>query len=114
MISNPGFLNLADGATENAATERVRQRVEEIGREIAGEGGSVERLRAILDDGARTADSKRDALSTQLATLSDERESLLAQIASLMSEHEDMSGRVAELDEWENLLRDGPETERQP
>ncbi len=69
MISNPGFLNLADGATENAATARVHLRVEEIGREVQAEGGKVERLRAILGDASRTADSKRDALSTQVMDL---------------------------------------------
>ena len=69
MISNPGFLSLCDGAQESAATARVRLRVDEIEREIAGESGTVERLRGILDDAGRTAESKRDALSTQVMDL---------------------------------------------
>jgi len=69
MIGNPGFLNLADGATSDAAVARIRARVEEIRREVRGQGGSVERLLAILDETGRSADARRDALSTQAMDL---------------------------------------------
>ncbi len=64
MISNPGFLSLQDGAAAPAALERVHQRLQEVSREVGN--ASIDHLTAILEDGSRTADSKRDALSTQL------------------------------------------------
>ncbi len=64
MINNPGFLSLHDGAAAPAAFERVRRRLDEVSREVGN--ASIDHLTAILEDTERSADSKRDALSTQL------------------------------------------------
>jgi RNA polymerase sigma factor (sigma-70 family) len=67
MINNPGFLSLHEGASAPAAIDRVRQRFEEVSREVGN--ASVTHLTVILEDGERTADGKRDAISTQLMEL---------------------------------------------
>jgi RNA polymerase sigma-70 factor (ECF subfamily) len=67
MIPHPGFLSLADGESNEGSGETVRRRIAEVAREIDGQG--VEHLLALLEDGGRTLESKRDALSTQLMEL---------------------------------------------
>ena len=71
MIQYPGFLSLAEGAADGATAVLLRQRLSEVARDMglltepeASEG--VEHLRVILDDVTRTAESRRDAVSTQL------------------------------------------------
>jgi len=67
MISHTGFLSLHDSGEASASHERVQRRLEEVSREVSG--ASIEHLHAILNDAERSAESKRDALSTQLMEL---------------------------------------------
>ena len=67
MMPHPGFLCLADSGPGEGSGETVRRRLTEVSREIEEQG--IDHLLAILEDGERTLESKRDALSTQLMEL---------------------------------------------
>ena len=66
MIHHPGFLQLPDGAVgaESPAGCRIRERLGEVAREVPGI--DLAPLHAVLEDTARSGESKRDALSTRL------------------------------------------------
>ena len=65
MIGQPGFLTLPENQSEESpSAARARERLEEIGREIPGYDASP--LFEVLEDAGRTAESRRDGISTRL------------------------------------------------